>query len=102
MAGMTGVASSSFVTGRCSGVECGIVSFVRRRCDKEFHLACLSPPLPRAPPGKWECDLCAGVAVGTGDGAGCRVCHKEVCVCAPVCSRNRVLGSRMLWIATCP
>lgn len=28
------------------------------RCDRGFHLFCLSPPLTKVPDGEWTCPLC--------------------------------------------
>jgi hypothetical protein len=44
---------SSVIVGYMGGVM-----LLCERCDKGWHLCCLSPPLERVPPGNWYCSEC--------------------------------------------
>jgi len=43
---------------QCSSGLHGDVMLLCDRCDKGWHLYCLSPPLERVPPGNWYCSDC--------------------------------------------
>ncbi|KAJ1260901.1 hypothetical protein BS78_10G267700 [Paspalum vaginatum] len=43
---------------QCSSGLHGNVMLLCDRCDKGWHLYCLSPPLDRVPPGNWYCSDC--------------------------------------------
>ncbi|WVZ78347.1 hypothetical protein U9M48_026076 [Paspalum notatum var. saurae] len=43
---------------QCSSGLHGDVMLLCDRCDKGWHLYCLSPPLDRVPPGNWYCSDC--------------------------------------------
>jgi len=49
---------STMVCEKCSGGHCEDKIILCDRCDKGWHLFCVSPPLDNVPDGEWVCPTC--------------------------------------------
>jgi hypothetical protein len=49
---------STMVCEKCSGGHCEDKIILCDRCDKGWHMFCVSPPLDNVPDGEWVCPTC--------------------------------------------